>query len=190
MQRAILCTHVYSPAICPVNAHAAHSGLVRLVSLASGLRLGMSIGGSTAGRGWSSCPVHKQYDPGLPGTRSPLDGRHSTWEDPHTCGRRRSSRHPSSGWPPPRRPVAQQELLCCAKHTQEAGNAEHADHAPVPGKKSPYLWKETVITRSVSRKASSTPSPWWMSMSTYSTLRIQGTSSTVAHEPAAPGWLA
>jgi len=37
---------------------------------------------------------------------------------------------------------------------------------PVPGKKPlPYLWKETVRTRSVVRKASSTPSPWWTSMS-------------------------
>ena len=42
----------------------------------------------------------------------------------------------------------------------------------MPGKNSPsYLWKLTVITLSVVRKASSTPSPWWMSMSTYSTLQ-------------------
>ncbi len=33
-------------------------------------------------------------------------------------------------------------------------------HAPVPGKYSPYLWKDTVKTRSVVKKASSTPSCW------------------------------
>ena len=34
---------------------------------------------------------------------------------------------------------------------------------------SAYLWKETVMTLSVVKKASSTPSPWCTSMSIYST---------------------
>ena len=37
---------------------------------------------------------------------------------------------------------------------------------------SPYLWKLTVMHRSVRKKASSTPSPWWMSMSMYTTREV------------------
>jgi len=38
-------------------------------------------------------------------------------------------------------------------------------NSPVPGKNSPYWWKDTVITLSVVKNASSTPSPWCTSIS-------------------------